>query len=245
MDTADVAEHRPPATGPRRATVAALFDWDGTLIDSRAALLTAWRESTSRVLGRSYPATPAEEDLVFTRPGGQIWPALASDRNELDALVASFQAAYEQSAEGVRAFAGVPEMLQGLRSAGVSIAVVTSKARRRFESDAVRAGVGRLIDVSICAEDADGTKPDPGPVLRALEQLGVAGPVATMIGDTPVDVAAGIGAGTRTVGVAWGHAGAAELLTAGAEVVVRDPGELLAHLTADRRARHHVTRRAS
>ncbi len=108
MSAATVAEHRPPGGAPRRPVAAALFDWDGTLIDSRAALLTAWRESTSHVLGRSYPATRAEEDLVFTRPGGQIWPALASDRDELDALVASFQASYEQSAEEVRAFPGVP-----------------------------------------------------------------------------------------------------------------------------------------
>ena len=230
-----MAGRRAPADAPRRTVAAALFDWDGTLIDSRAALLTAWRESTSRVLGRSYPATSAEEDLVFTRPGSQIWPQLASPGDELAALVARFQAAYEQSAAEVRAFPGVPEMLEGLRAGGVSIAVVTSKARCRFEPDALHAGVASLIDVSICAEDAEGAKPDPGPVLRALERLGAPGSLAIMIGDTRVDVAAGISAGTRTIGVAWGHAGEAELLAAGAEAVARDPGELSALVLADGR----------
>jgi phosphoglycolate phosphatase len=51
-----------------------------------------------------------------------------------------------------------------------------------------------------------------------------------MIGDTPVDVAAGIAAGTRTIGVAWGHAGEAELRAAGAEWVAGDPAQLSALL---------------
>ena len=225
-----------PAVAPRRPVVAALLDWDGTLVDSRAALLAAWRDSTARVLGRSYPATQAEEDLVFTRPGGQIWPTLANDRSELAALAGSFQAAYERAAQEVRAFPRVPEMLEELRAAGFAIAVITSKARIRFEADARCAGIAGLVDISICAEDADRAKPDPGPVLCALERLGAVRASSTMIGDTTVDIAAGIGAGTRTVGVAWGHAGEAELRAAGAEAIARDPGELCALLLADRRA---------
>ena len=230
------AERHATAATLRPLVSAALLDWDGTLVDSRAALLSAWRESTSRVLGRSYPATQAEEDLVFTLPGGQIWPTLAKDRRELAALAASFQAAYDRAAEEVRAFPRVPEVLERLRAAGVAIAVITSKARVRFEADARRAGIGRLIDVSICAEDADAAKPDPAPVLRALERLGAVGANSTMIGDTTVDIAAGAGAGTRTIGVAWGHGSEAALRAAGAEAIAHDPEELCALLLADRRA---------
>ena len=140
------AEPQAAAVTPRRHGVAALFDWDGTLVDSRAALLAAWRDSTSGVLGRSYPATPAEEDLVFTLPGGQIWPTLAKDRHELEALAGSFQAAYERAAEEVRAFSGVPEMLEELRIAGFAIGVITSKARIRFEADARCAGIAGLVE---------------------------------------------------------------------------------------------------
>jgi beta-phosphoglucomutase-like phosphatase (HAD superfamily) len=49
-----------PASPP--ALCAALFDWDGTLSDSRAALLGAWHASTEQVLGRRYPSNPSEED---------------------------------------------------------------------------------------------------------------------------------------------------------------------------------------
>jgi HAD superfamily hydrolase (TIGR01509 family) len=203
---------------------AALFDWDGTLLDSRAALLAAWRESTAAVIGRIYPATPEEEDIVFTLPGRQIWPTLT---DHVDELAGRFQEAYDRSGERVRAFPGVLEMLEELRAAGVATAVVTSKARRRYAPDAVRSGLAGAIDIAICAEDAAASKPDPDPVLRALERLGVSGSQALMAGDTPVDVAAAVAAGTTAVGVGWGHSPEDELRAAGAVAVARDPAVLL------------------
>jgi HAD superfamily hydrolase (TIGR01509 family) len=228
MNTAADASAQSRAAVPAPTLAAALFDWDGTLVDSRALLLGAWRDSTLHVLGRSYPVTAAEEHAVFTLPGAQIWPELARDDEQRRALAASFQEAYDRHADGLLAFAGVREMLEGLRAGGVSIAVVTSKARRRYGPDASRAGLEGLIDLAVCAEDASRAKPDPAPVLRALELLGVPGAHAIMAGDTAVDMAAGAAAGTRTLGVAWGHAAAADLLAAGAEAVAQDPAELLA-----------------
>jgi HAD superfamily hydrolase (TIGR01509 family) len=207
------------------SVTAALFDWDGTLLDSRAALLSAWRESTEAVLGRSYPATAAEEDIVFTLPGREIWPTLTDD---VDTLAASFQVAYDRTGEQVRAFPGVLAMLEELRSAGVRTAVVTSKSRSRYAPDAVRAELAGAIDIAICSEDVTATKPDPDPVLRALEKLGIPASDALMAGDTPVDVAAALGAGTTAIGVAWGHSSASELLAAGASAVVDEPSELVA-----------------
>jgi HAD superfamily hydrolase (TIGR01509 family) len=204
---------------------AALFDWDGTLLDSRAALLTAWRESTAVEIGRIYPATPAEEDVVFTLPGREIWPTLTDD---VDTLAASFQKAYDRSGERVRAFPGVLEMLEQLRSAGVATAVVTSKSRRRYAPDADRAGLAGSIDVTICAEDVSATKPDPDPVLRALDRLAVSGSEALMAGDTPVDIAAAVAAGTTAVGVGWGHSPEAQLLAAGAVTVAHEPRDVVA-----------------
>src|SRR6202035_3495630 len=131
-------------------------------------------------------------------PGVQIWPELARDEEQRLALAASFQEAYDRHADELLAFPGVREMLEGLRAEGVAIAVVTSQARRRYGQDASRAGLDGLIDVAVCAEDASRAKPDPAPVLRALELLGVPGAHAIMAGDTPVDMGAGAAAGTRT-----------------------------------------------
>jgi pyrophosphatase PpaX len=209
------------------ALAAVLFDWDGTLIDSRDALLTAWRESTEQVLGRPYPDSQAEEDIVFTLPGVRIWPDLARDEQELAALTDTFQESYNRNADRMRAFDGVPELLANLRTAGVRIAVVTSKSQRRFGPDAERAGIRDSIDVAVCNEDVHAPKLDPEPVLCALERLGLEASAVVMVGDTPVDVAAGLAAGTPVVGVTWGHYGEAELREAGAVAVVDTPGELL------------------
>jgi HAD superfamily hydrolase (TIGR01509 family) len=205
---------------------AALFDWDGTLIDSRDALLAAWHASTDAVLGRRFPVTPDEEELVFTLPGAELFPRVAGDADGAAALSAAFQEAYTENAGLVRAFPGVREMLGELRAAGVAVGVVTSKARPRFDHDAERAGLDALVDVGVCQGDTEAHKPDPAPVLRALEELGVGPEDAVMAGDTPVDVAAGAGAGVAVLGVAWGAGAPDALLGAGAAAVARDTQEL-------------------
>src|SRR5436189_1744 len=138
-------------------TDAVLFDWDGTLLDSREALLGAWHASTEEVVGRRYPATADEEELVFTLSGAVLVP--------------------------------------------------------------------RLVDVVVCQEDTEAHKPDPEPVLHALRALGVEPSRAVMAGDTPVDLEAGLAAGTKVVGVTWGAGSPAALRAAGATTLARDAGQ--------------------
>jgi HAD superfamily hydrolase (TIGR01509 family) len=210
---------------------AVLFDWDGTLSDSRAALLASWHESTEAVLGRRYPADVAEEDVVFTQSGMSIWPVLARDEEQSAQLAEVFQEAYERHSRTLRAFPGIVEMLVALRAAGISTAVVTSKGRRRFEPDAERVGLAAEIDVAVCAGEA-APKPDPEGVLEALRRLGVQPERAAMVGDTVVDMAAARAAGVLAVGVSWGHSEAETLLAAGARAVAGTPAELVDMLTA-------------
>lgn len=211
---------------------AVLFDWDGTLIDSRDALIGAWHLATEEVLGRRWPAGPEDERLVLSLPGSRLFPKVAGDAEHSARLTAAFQKAYETTGERVRAFPGVVEALGGLRDAGLAIAVVTSKARRRFDADAARVGVRELVEVAVCQEDTTAHKPDPAPIVLAFRTLGVVARRAVMVGDTPVDVAAGTAAGIPVVGVAWGAAGPVALLEAGAKAVARDADELV-HLVLE------------
>lgn len=211
---------------------AALFDWDGTLSDSRQALLDAWHASTERVLGRRYPDSDAEEDVVFTLPGIEIWPTLTRDEDRRRELVEAFEAEYARTSLSIVPFPGIPEVLRGLHDHGVAVGVVTSKARVRLEPDAERMGLSELVDVAVCAGEAAGSKPDPAAPLAALHQLGVAPEHAAMVGDTVVDIAAGSGAGTLTIGVSWGHSSAEQLRDAGADLIADTPAELLELLLA-------------
>lgn len=207
-------------------TGAALFDWDGTLLDSREALLDAWHSATEQILATRFPVTADEERLVFTKPGAELFPQVAGDAGRAARLSDAFQGAYETASKQVRPFPGVVEMLTVLRDQGVALAVVTSKSRLRFEADARHIGVHELIDLAVCQEDSATHKPDPAPVLRALEMLGVSPDRAVLAGDTPVDVEAGAAAGLPVLGVAWGAASEAELVEAGAVVIAHSANEL-------------------
>ena len=206
---------------------AALFDWDGTLWNSLDALRGAWQASTEAILGRRYPATAEEETSIFTLPGAVLWPPLTSSEQQLAAVTARFQEEYLARTETVEPFPGIREALAELHASGMAIAVVTAKNRLRFDRAVDHAGLGDVIDVAICYEDADGkVKPDPAPVLRACERLGVSPARAVMVGDTPVDMEAGLRAGTAAVGVAWGASGIDLLVQAGAHAVAERPADL-------------------
>jgi pyrophosphatase PpaX len=207
-------------------TDAALFDWDGTLLDSRRALLDAWHAATESVLDRRFPQSEDDERLIFTLPGRQLFPQLAGSSERGAALAEAFTVAYRDTGRQVRAYPGVPAMLRDLRAEGVRVAVVTSKARERFELDAVHASLDGLVDVAVCSGDTPAHKPDPAPVLHALERLGVAAADAVVVGDTEVDVLAARAAGVAAVGVAWGPLGADGLVEAGAGVIADHPEEL-------------------
>lgn len=216
-------------TGPSRS--AALFDWDGTLIDSRRALVSAWHDVTVQVLGRRWPVEDDDVRLVLSRRGKEVFPLLSDDPAVVSSLDEQFTPAYERhAAELVRPFPGAVALLERLHAAEVAVGVVTSKARVRYVADVARGSLEHLVAAVACAEDVVRGKPDPLPVHHVLEQLQVPAGRAVLVGDTPVDIAAGRAAGVRTLGVTWGSSAAAPLLAAGAHQVVDTFAELGAAL---------------
>lgn len=201
-----------------------LFDWDGTLIDSRDALVRAWHQSTQQVIGRTFPATEEEYADTFARRGLDIFADITPDAQAAGDLARRFDEAYVDQA--IDPFHGVRQLLGALKERGFAIAVVTSKARVRFERDAVVAGLVELIDVSVCGDDVRNAKPDPEPVLRALTLAGVPAERAVMVGDTGADIGAGVAAGVRVVGAGWGYGQRDVLLDLGASTVLDSPDDL-------------------
>lgn len=216
-------------------TRAALFDWDGTLVDTRAGLIAAWRAATETVLGRAYPSTPEEELFVATCNGREVLPLLTPDPAVQRALTETYQTVYAATiGQTVAPFPGIPEMLADLRAQGQQIGIVTAKARIRFEADVIRAGLAEYVDIAVCADDVSRHKPDPEGVHTALARLAVPPDRAAMIGDSPQDVVSGLSAGTTGIGVTWGFFPADALHGAGAHAVVGHPAELARLLTRPR-----------
>lgn len=197
-----------------------MLDWDGTLVDTRGVLLACWHEATTQIVGSPFPVTPEDAARVLSLRAQESFPTLVREPGDVARLGAAFQAAYDARVATVRAFAGIPSLLQDLRRANIPLALVTSKAPARLAMDQEASGLGRCVDVLVSADDVDRGKPDPQGVLLACERLGVRPSDAVVVGDSPVDVAAGRAAGTRTVAVTYGLHTEAELEAAAPDHIV-------------------------
>ena len=182
---------------------AALFDFDGTLVDTTDLIYQSMRHATGEVLGREI-----SRDVLMANVGQPLprqMELLSAEHAE--ALLDSYRLHNEENHDAlIKEFPGVEESLARLRSAGVRVAVVTSK--RRFSVDmALKTfpGLGKVVDQWVTMEDTTEHKPRPEPLLKGLELLGnVPRKQAAYVGDSPFDVAAAKAAGVRSVAVSWG-----------------------------------------
>ena len=81
------------------------------------------------------------------------------------------------------------------------------------------------------ADGVTNAKPHPEPVLKTLSALGFSPEEAIVVGDMPVDILMGKGAGTRTCGVTYGNSCREDLSAAGADMIIDNFSELLNELS--------------
>ncbi len=182
---------------------AALFDFDGTLVDTTELIYQSMRHATGEVLGREIP----RETLLANV--GQPLPRQMEiiDAERAEALLESYRLHNEEHHDTfIREFPGVVNSLARLRAGGIRVAVVTSK--RRFSVEMALGSfpaLGEVVDRFVTMEDTTQHKPHPEPLLKGLEFLGDVPPQeAAYIGDSPFDVAAAKAAGITSVAVSWG-----------------------------------------
>ena len=106
-------------------------------------------------------------------------------------------------------------MLPRLRQEGRRLGIVTAKRRETVGlAFATLPELEPLFDVVVGAEDTERHKPDPDPLLFALERLGAEAAEAAYVGDSPFDLRAARAGGMHAVGVTWGGIHPAERLSA-------------------------------
>jgi len=189
---------------------AALFDFDGTLIDTTELIHQSMRHAAKEVLGRDF----SRETLLANvgQPLPRQMELLVGDGNaDGDQLAREMLETYRVHNEAhhdalIEEFPNVAESLARLKEAGFGIAVVTSK--RRFSVDMALAtfpALGEVVDHFVAMEDTAEHKPHPAPILKGLELLGNVSPEnAAYVGDSPFDVAAARAARVTSVAVSWG-----------------------------------------
>jgi pyrophosphatase PpaX len=208
-----------------------LFDFDGTLVDSEALILASFHHATMQVLGETPPDEVLRAGIGLTLE--QQARNLAGDRADelFDVYVEHNQAAHGRL---LRSFDGIPEMLARLRRRGARLGIVTAKIRSTLELGIVHAPLDRsLFEVVVAKEDTDRHKPDPAPLLFALEAMGAEAAAAVYVGDSPFDLRAAHAAGATAAAAMWGNIfSRQELLAERPQLVFETPHQVAADAAA-------------
>jgi pyrophosphatase PpaX len=203
-----------------------LFDLDGTLIDSGAIILASMQHAVRTVLGREIP--PAELQMSI---GGQgiVAQMTAIDPDHVDELLDAYREHNDGLHETLEAFDELLALLPGLKAEGRRLGIVTAKRHRTVDLALDRfPALASAFDVVVGFEDTTTHKPDPEPVLLALERLAGTPQEAVYVGDSPFDIGAAKAAGVFAVAVSWGGIHADErLLAEEPDAFVHTPEELL------------------
>ena len=109
---------------------------------------------------------------------------------------------------------------------GHRLGIVTAKRRVTVELAFAKLPLEHLFEVVVGGDETARHKPDPAPLLLALERLGASAEDAVYVGDSPFDMQAARAAGLYAIGVSWGRIHAADKLLE-ADVVIDRPEELL------------------
>jgi phosphoglycolate phosphatase len=184
----------------------AVFDLDGTLVDSAPGIAAAL---TRALAPRGHAAFDAAEVAPMLGDGARVLMAraCAARGTAFDAaLVAPFVEDLEgQGAAGSAAYAGIEPALDALARAGWRAAVCTNKPAGAARALLEELGLARRFALVLGGDSLPVRKPDPAHLLGLLAALDAAPGQAVMIGDHANDIAAARGAGVRSVFAAWGY----------------------------------------
>lgn len=207
----------------------AVFDCDGTLVDSSAHIVASMEQAFDLA------GCPSPDPNLVRRMVGlslpiavrQIAPDIAEEqaRAVVDAYKTIFRARRENGLLEEPLYDGMAELLHRLHNAGWALAVATGKSDRGLEACLAAHGLTGLF-TSLQTADRHPSKPHPAMLEAALFEAGAVPSDAVMIGDTTFDIHMAIAANVRAVGVAWGYHGPDELREAGAAAVAQRVADL-------------------
>jgi len=211
---------------PRRL---AIFDCDGTLVDSQADIALAMEAAFAAYDLRAPPRTAIRRIVGLSL--GEAIRQLAPDLGD-DTAIALVQA-YKDAFRARRAagmveeplYDGIAALVAGLDAAGWLLGVATGKSDRGLAHCLNHHGLTRHF-VTLQTADRHPSKPDPSMIEACLDATGAARAQTVMIGDTAYDMAMAVNAGVRAIGVDWGYHHPHELVSAGAAAIAESVGEL-------------------
>jgi phosphoglycolate phosphatase len=212
----------------------AVFDCDGTLVDSQHVIVASMHEAfaAERMDAPTAEAVRRLVGLPLAECVARLAPeaAPACQARLVEGYKASFFAARQRPDHHEPLFDGCLEALRALEEAGWLLGIATGKSRRGLDAVLARHGLeGRFVTLQ--TGDLGPGKPHPGMLERALAETGVEAADSVMIGDTSFDMEMARNAGVAGIAVGWGYHTVSELLAAGATALVERNDELPRLLT--------------
>jgi pyrophosphatase PpaX len=211
----------------------ALFDLDGTLVDTTELILQSFAHAFDQHLpGR----LPTRADLVSTfgrsLPAALLELAVLNGAADPERLADEMLATYREFQRHhhdtlIQPFEGISDMLADLDARGYRLGVVTSKMQHFARRGMRLFDLEKYFDVAVFHDDVTRHKPDPEPLFEAARRAAIDPRLAFYIGDSIHDVVAGRAAGMTTVAVLWGPFERKVLEAVAPDHIVKAPSELL------------------
>ncbi len=213
--------------------MAVLFDLDGTLVDTVPFILAAVRHAFE-----GYGTCPTDAEWIAgigTPLRAQLATFVRKD-DDVQGLFDRYRTFWLANHDAqTRCFPGALDVVRELSRRGHPMGIVTAKMEQGAFRTLRHTGILEHVGVVVGADSCANSKPHPEPVLLALSRLGQPPAHALLVGDSPHDVAAAKGAGTRAAAALWGACTREALASAGADFFlpdVRDVPALVASLQA-------------
>lgn len=205
-----------------------ILDFDGTLGDTRANIVLTMR----RTLVRLGYAVPDEETIAATigvpleKGFEQMLPGISPDDVALCAR--TYREIFEKCRKELvpNLFPHVMETLVALKESGYELTIASSRSYGSLKEFLQEMGIAPYISYVLGANSVTHAKPHPEPVLKTMADMGITADETLVVGDMPVDIQMGKGAGAYTCAVTYGNASREELIAAGADHVIDDFSEL-------------------
>lgn len=211
-------------------TTTILFDLDGTLIDTNELII----QSFLHTLQHYYPDQYKREDVLPFMGPTLVETFGSMNPDNIEEMIKTYRTFNISNHDLlVKEFEGVKETIIALKEKGYKIGIVTSKM-----SDVVMKGLkltelDPYFEIIVALDHVEKAKPDPGPILMALEKLDSTPEETIMVGDNHHDIVGGQNAGVRTAAVAWSIKGRDYLATFNPDYMLENMTDLLSILEAE------------
>ncbi len=210
---------------------ACIFDLDGTLTDTLKSIVYSVNKSLEEM---NLSAVSDKQCKSFVGNGARYLMEHALDAagdkgaSRIDEAMEVYGRIFGANCTyHVTPYDGIPELLKTLKERGIKLAVLSNKPHGQTV-DVVQTIFGtEMFDQIQGQTDSIPRKPDPAGIYHLLRKMGASKNECLYIGDSEVDIATGIAAGVRSIGVEWGFRSRQVLVDAGAKEIISTPEQIL------------------